>query len=287
MKVEAFAPAKVNLTLHVTGRRADGLHEIDGLTCFAGVGDRIAARASDRLSLEITGPMAGRVSADGGNLVLRAARLLKPEGRAEITLEKHLPVAAGIGGGSSDAAAALRALSRLWGVPLPQAPDLAVLGADVPVCLSRRPARMRGVGERLEPPPPLPKAGIVLANPGVALPTEAVFAALVSRRNPPMPDIIPRLGDFESLCGWLSNQRNDLESAARRIAPAVTDALGELSALDGCGLARMSGSGATCFGLFRTEAGARAAAEDLRTARPGWWIAASTLDPEDVFRAAE
>ena len=277
MTVEAFAPAKVNLTLHVTGRRPDGYHELDSLACFVGVGDRIAARDADRLSLTITGPMAGRLRKEDDNLVLRAARLLAPGRGAEITLEKHLPVAAGVGGGSTDAAAALRALSDLWGVPTPPASELTALGADVPVCLTARPMRMRGIGERLDPLPPLPKVGIVLANAGVAVPTAAVFSELAPRGNPPMPRIIPPFGDADSLCGWLSGQRNDLESAARRIAPAVTDTLQGLSALDGCGLVRMSGSGAACFGLFRTPAEARTPAEVPRTERPGWWVAASTV----------
>ncbi len=263
-----FAPAKVNLALHVTGRRADGYHLLDSLVVFAGVGDRVTV-APGPLSLTVTGPRANDVPQGEGNLVLRAARLLGAE--AAITLEKRLPAAAGIGGGSSDAAATLRALARMTGRDAPGA-GLS-LGADVPVCLGGRPARMQGIGEKVEPLSGLPNFWLVLANPGVDVPTAAVFAALARRDNAPLPPL-PRLADAAALGHWLAAEtRNDLEEPARACAPVIADVIDMLAAQPGCRLARMSGSGATCFGLFDGEAAAEAAAQAVQ--RPGWWIAAA------------
>lgn len=280
--VEGFAPAKVNLVLHVTGRRADGYHLLDSLVVFADVGDRLTAAPDEALLLNVTGPRAAGVPLDGTNLVLRAAALLAPGRGARIGLEKHLPAAAGIGGGSSDAAAAFRVLSRLWGVPLP-APDAVLpLGADVPVCLAARGARMQGIGERLTPLPTLPPLWLVLVNPGVPVPTGPVFAALARRDNPPLPQALPRLADAAELAGWLHTCRNDLEPPARALVPAVGQAIAALAAQRGCLLARMSGSGATCFGLFATAADAAQAARALRVAAPGWWVAdAGLAAPQD------
>lgn len=277
MPIEAFAPAKVNLTLHVLGRRADGYHLLDSLVAFADVGDRLRVQPAGTLTLELAGPRAAGVPADGSNLVLRAARWLDPQGGAAIRLEKHLPAAAGIGGGSSDAAAAVRALARLWRRPLPEAAALAALGADVPVCLAARPARMGGAGEALAPVPPLPPAWLVLANPGVAVATAEVFAALERRDGPPMPAALPRLADAAGLAAWLRTMRNDLEPAAVRLRPVIAQVAAALAAQPGCLVARMSGSGATCFGLFADAPPARAAAAALARAEPGWWVAAAPL----------
>ncbi len=280
--VEGFAPAKVNLALHVTGRREDGYHLLDSLVVFADVGDRLTAMADAALSLHVTGPRAAGVPTDAGNLVLRAAALLGAGRGARIVLEKHLPAAAGIGGGSSDAAAALRVLARLWGLPLPDATAVLALGADVPVCLSARPARMRGIGEALGPLPPLPPLWLVLVNPGVPVPTGPVFAALARRDNAPLPPTLPRLGDAGMLAAWLRTCRNDLEPPACALVPAVGQVLSALAVQRGCLLARMSGSGATCFGLFATASGAAAAAAALRAAAPGWWVAdAGLAAPQD------
>ncbi|MDH3263802.1 MAG: 4-(cytidine 5'-diphospho)-2-C-methyl-D-erythritol kinase, partial [Paracoccaceae bacterium] len=184
-----FAPAKINLALHVTGQRPDGYHLLDSLVVFAPVGDRLTAAPADALSLSVTGPFAEGVAPDETNLVLKAARALGPGRGAAITLEKKLPVASGIGGGSADAAAALRALARLWELPLPGLKAVLALGADVPVCLASRPSRMRGIGEIVEPLPlPVP-VNIVLANPGHAVSTPQVFALLSEQRNPPLPEI--------------------------------------------------------------------------------------------------
>lgn len=267
------APAKVNLALHVTGRRPDGYHLLDSLVVFAGTGDRVTVEAAERLSLQVTGPFAQGVPAGEDNLVLRAARLLDPGRGARIVLEKRLPVASGIGGGSADAAAALRALSRLWQVPLPPAEAVLTLGADVPACLLGRPVRMRGVGERLEPlPGPVP-THMLLANPRVAVPTPDVFARLELRENPPLPDL-PPFPDATAVARFAAACRNDLEAPAIALAPVIAEVLDRLRATPGCLLARMSGSGATCFGLY-AEAGLRdAALGRLTEEHPGWWVVA-------------
>lgn len=271
MAAEEFAPAKVNLALHVTGRRADGYHLLDSLVVFAGTGDRIRVEPGP-LSLSVTGPRAAALAGADDNLVLRAARLMGAEAR--ITLEKHLPVASGIGGGSSDAAAALRALARLTGRDVPG--DVLSLGADVPVCLAARPARMRGIGEDMAAVPALPPLWLLLVNPGQGVATPAVFAALDRRDNPPM-HWPPETADAAAFAAWLSGQRNDLELPARRLCPAIDAVLSALGAQPECLLARMSGSGATCFGLFAREPAARAAETALRASYPGWWSAAAPI----------
>ena len=260
--VRAFAPAKVNLTLHVTGQRGDGYHLLDSLVVFAGVGDDIEVSPSDSLSLAVDGPEAQALT--GENLVLKAARLLDPARGAAIRLTKRLPVASGIGGGSSDAAATLRALSQLWNVPLPT--EVLPLGADVPACLDPHPVRMRGVGERLDGVPGLPPLDILLVNPRVPVPTPEVFRRLARRDNPPMTDL-PRWTDARSFAAWLAAQRNDLLEPALSIAPEIGRVLDALRDTNGL-FAGMSGSGATCFALYpRGQEAARAQA-----AMPGhWW----------------
>jgi 4-diphosphocytidyl-2-C-methyl-D-erythritol kinase len=281
--IEETARAKVNLDLLVLGRRADGLHELDSLVVFTGLADRLWLEPAAWLELEITGPFAAGLPADADNLVLRAARLMaealgRPLG-ARLRLEKNLPQAAGLGGGSSDAAAALRGLQRLQAAPLPAAvmEDLARrLGADVPVCLASRPMRMRGTGERLSPLPAWPALDLVLANPGLALPTARIFAARQGHEaSPPRMSMAGAADGLEGALALLRASRNDLEPAARRVCPRIGEVLGALEASPGCCLARMSGSGATCFGLFADGAAARAAAEALRRERPGWWIEAT------------
>jgi len=278
MAIEAFAPAKVNLTLHVTGQRADGYHLLDSLVAFADIGDTVRATAADSLSLTVTGPHAAGLAADDSNLVLRAARLWPFVTGAALMLDKVLPVASGIGGGSADAAATLQVLSRLWGVALPEMARVLQLGADVPVCLAGRPVRMTGVGDGLHAlAHPLPPAALVLANPGVALPTPAVFAALDRRDHAPMPRSLPRLRDVAELAAFLAMTRNDLEPAATRLAPVIAQVRAALTAQQACLISRMSGSGATCFGLFPDPLAAAAAARALKAAHPGWWVAAAPL----------
>lgn len=258
-----FAPAKVNLTLHVTGQRADGYHLLDSLVVFADVGDWLDVSLGHGLT--VSGPMAAGVPTDGRNLVLKAAALMGVDAR--IALEKHLPAAAGIGGGSSDAAAVLRALRDLTGHEVPGA-GLS-LGADVPVCLAGRAAYMRGIGEVVEPVDGLPDLAAVLVNPGVEVPTGAVFKGLARKDNLAMSPL-----DRGDLIGWLRAQRNDLEGPAREVQPVISDVLEAIRAT-GSVLARMSGSGATCFGIYADRAQAEAAAQAL--ARPGWWVRAATL----------
>jgi len=274
---EAHAPAKINLTLHVTGRRDDGYHLLDSLVAFVGLGDTLRVSAAAATRLHVEGPMADAVPAGGDNLVLRAAALFDPPVQAAIALTKRLPTAAGIGGGSSDAAACLRALAELSGRSVPEADAVLSLGADVPVCLAGRPARMRGIGEALDPVPPLPAAHVVVANPGVATPTGAVYRALAHADNPPMPETLPDWPDAAALAAWLADQRNDLEPPARALAPEVGTTLGALRATPGCLLARMSGSGATCFGLYARAEEAEAAVAAIAAAHPGWWVAAAPL----------
>lgn len=271
--VTEFAPAKVNLCLHVTGQRADGYHLLDSLVAFASIGDRLVARPASAASLTLAGPFGADLPGGPDNLVLRAAAGFGAA--AAFTLDKHLPPASGIGGGSADAAAALRALARLTGKAIPGGLALR-LGADVPVCLAARPARMRGVGEVLDPVT-LPQGWIVLANPRVEVPTPAVFRALARKHNPALPDTMPHWPDMAALAAWLATQRNDLEAPALAIAPVIAQVLAALRAQEGTRIARMSGSGATCFGLFAEEAPARAAETAIAAAHPGWWVAAGKL----------
>lgn len=265
MATEGFAPAKINLALHVTGQRADGYHLLDSLVAFADFGDHVSVEAAEGLSLSVTGPFAGAVPAGADNLVLRAAALFGTDAGARITLDKHLPPASGIGGGSSDAAAALRVLARLWARPVP---DALRLGADIPVCLAARAARMQGVGEVLTPVT-LPVMQAVLVNPGVEVATPSVFRALQRKDNAPMGDV-PGAG----LVDWLATCRNDLEAPAIAVEPVIAEVLAQIRAQPGCLLARMSGSGATCFGIFDTAEQAKAAA---RAQRPDWWARAVQL----------
>ncbi|MCB6177851.1 4-(cytidine 5'-diphospho)-2-C-methyl-D-erythritol kinase [Rhodobacter sp. Har01] len=266
-----FAPAKVNLTLHVTGRRDDGYHLLDSLVVFAGVGDHVSVSPGE--GFVVTGPQAAALPASDDNLCLRAARAMG--GGVAVTLEKVLPVASGIGGGSADAAATLRALARM-GRPLPDAEAVVNMGADVPVCLAGRAVRMTGVGEGLMRVP-VPAAWLVLVNPGVAVSTPAVFRALTRRDNPAMPTPLPPLPDAQSLAAFLSTQRNDLEEPAIALAPVIARVKVALAAQAGCLVARMSGSGATCFGLFATEAPARSAALAIQAAQPDWWVAPAPM----------
>ena len=270
-----FAPAKINLTLHVTGQRGDGYHLLDSLVVFADVGDQVTARMADVLTLAVSGPQGAGLPVGDNNLVLAAARLLAQGRGAALQLEKNLPVASGIGGGSSDAAAAVRVLCDLWHQPVPEPQSLVALGADVPVCLSARTVRMSGIGEVLTQVPALPTFFMVLANPGVPVSTSAIFRTLPQKTNPAMPQSLPVLPDAAALAAWLGQMRNDLEQPARALAPAVSATLAALDAQPGCLFARMSGSGATCFGIFATAPLARAAALALQTSEPSWWVAPS------------
>ena len=283
------APAKVNLTLHVLGRRADGYHELESLVVFAGVGDTLTFAPGRNLSLAVRGPTAAAAGDVTGNLVLKAARALAERVNGlklgRFVLTKSLPVAAGVGGGSADAAAALRLLARVNKIGIGDPRLIAAAratGADVPVCLHPRPRVMRGIGDVLSDPLDLPSLPAVLVNPGVAVPTKDVFAAL--RRQPqaqraskgPAFDAFAKLGKAD-LIEALARAGNDLEAPAVALKPVIADVLRRLRRLDGCHLARMSGSGATCFGLFDTKRAATAAARALREQKPGWWVRATVL----------
>lgn len=274
---EAFAPAKINLTLHVTGQRADGYHLLDSLVVFAAVGDRIAVKSDTETTLRVTGPLAAGVPTDRSNLVLKAAKLLGASAR--IQLEKHLPAAAGIGGGSSDAAATLRALCTLYGMPMPSVAELLTLGADVPVCATAEWQRMAGIGEEVTSVQGGVRWPVILVNPRIDVPTPKIFKALSCKNNPPMPRNFPDWADRVAALDWLRNQRNDLEMPAMGAAPVIGDILKIFRASTGCDLARMSGSGATCFGLFYDDDSRDAAAEALRHAHPEWWVSATHILP--------
>ncbi len=276
-----FAPAKVNLFLHVTGRRADGYHLLDSLAVFPAVGDRLAFDAADDFTLDVRGPFAAGLSAGTDNLVLRAGHALAAAAGVRawgrLALKKCLPVASGIGGGSADAAAALRLLSRAWGVRV-DATDLRALaltlGADVPACLGSCPVRMSGVGEILATVPALPPCGIVLVNPGVAVATQAVFRARAGAFSRPAP-LAGSWRDAAALARDLAVASNDLEAPAIALCPPIAGVLADLRAQPGCLLARMSGSGATCFALCHDAETAEAVAYALR--RTGYWSWGGTM----------
>jgi 4-diphosphocytidyl-2-C-methyl-D-erythritol kinase len=280
--IRRSAPAKLNLYLHILGRRETGYHELDSLVAFLDLDDRVEVGPAPELSLELSGPLVAGVPAGDDNLVLRAARALAQaygvKGGAHFRLHKRLPSAAGLGGGSADAAAALRALAQLWGLPVQ--PDRLTeigltIGADVPVCLLGRTARMQGIGERLTPAPALPPCGVVLLKPDLPLATRDVFAARCGAFSAPA-DVPARFAGAADLARFLAGCRNDLETAARALVPAIGDALAMLAALPGARLARMAGSGASCFALFDDEAGAAAALASLRSPL-GWWSAATAI----------
>jgi len=281
------APAKVNLTLAVRGRRADGYHLLDSLVVFAGVGDRLTLAPGPALTLKVRGARAEQAGAIESNLVFKAAVALAaviPDLKlGRFTLDKRLPVAAGLGGGSSDAGAALRLLARANRIGLgdPRLQKVARrLGADVPVCVDPRPRRMRGIGEKLSPPLAMPKLAAVLVNPGVAVPTNDVFAMLGLKPGGGIKRLAKARAlpcDGAGLIELLAEERNDLEPAAIKLQPVIERVIAALRGAPGCRLARMSGSGATCFGLFTSARAAAAAARSISTAQPRWWVKATVL----------
>lgn len=282
------APAKINLTLHINGRRDDGYHDLESLVVFADIGDTLALAPSDTLSLVTSGPTAQVAGPLEDNLVIKAARALQARFDGlfvgAFDLVKHLPVAAGIGGGSADAAAAIRLLCRLNGLPLH---DIRVqeaaraVGADVPVCLESQARIMKGAGERLGPPLRLPRLQAVLVNPGVPVPTAAVFKALglnPGEKCTGVPHVaIESTPDVETLLALLQASRNDLQAAAIAVEPVIADVIDQISRQNGCALARMSGSGATCFGLFDSLGSVFEAVRALRRHRSNWWVQPVTL----------
>ncbi|SFV36247.1 4-diphosphocytidyl-2-C-methyl-D-erythritol kinase [Devosia crocina] len=283
--VEA-APAKINLALHVTRRREDGYHDLESLVVFAGIADELTAREAAEDRLEISGPFAAALGSGSGNLVMRALAAFRqrwpdlvPQGLA-LHLVKNLPVAAGIGGGSADAAAALRMLAGMarQAVPIAELADLAAtLGADVPACLLSRPLVARGVGEILSPLPQFPNCHVVLVNPLVPVSTPDVFRRLRAHDNYPLPSLPEPLTRPAQLGLWLAETRNDLQPPAIKLVPVIGEIIDDLAQAQGCILARMSGSGATVFGLFGSEGQAHQAAQLLRERNPDHWVAAAPL----------
>jgi 4-diphosphocytidyl-2-C-methyl-D-erythritol kinase len=283
VSIARFARAKINLFLHAGDRRADGFHPLQSLAVFPEFGDRLAAEEADNLSLLIEGPFAPALTNED-NLVLKAARALAAgagrPAQAKLTLTKNLPVASGIGGGSADAAAALRALASLWRLNLDDKAlcDIAAaLGSDIPVCVASRPAFMEGRGEALTPLTSLPPLPLLLVNPGVAVPTKDVFAALALRRGTDMKLPANGFSDLADLLRFLEVTGNDLEVPALGLQPVIGEVLFALRALPGALFTRMSGSGATCFALMPDDDGCARAAAMLKDKHPGWWIAPTSV----------
>jgi 4-diphosphocytidyl-2-C-methyl-D-erythritol kinase len=280
-EVERFAPAKVNLALHVLGRHPDGYHELDTLVVFADVGDTVSVRPADAIALSVDGAFAGIAPPGGDNLVLKAAALLRERAGvaagAEIRLTKRLPAGAGFGGGSADAAAALHALNDLWVLGLGLDALMLIgqaLGADVPMCLVSQALRARGRGERIGPVEGWPALPMVLAWPGAPASTASVFATLAGRQNPPLSDLGAPATPAEA-AALLAACRNDLEEPAQRLVPAIGTVLETLRATEGCLLARMSGSGSGCFGICADRYATRRAAAALASIQPDWWVKAA------------
>jgi 4-diphosphocytidyl-2-C-methyl-D-erythritol kinase len=292
------APAKINLFLHVGERRADGYHALESLVCFAAIGDELRLAPAEALTLSIEGPFARELESNADNLILKAARALALRtgcrAGAALTLVKNLPVASGIGGGSADAAAVLRGLSKLWNLGLEDSRlhEIALsLGSDVPVCLKSVPALMEGRGERVTAVGALPLAPMLLVNPGVAVSTAEVFRRLGRTASdrleaaPAPPGSGWGGGSLPpALLDYLARTRNDLETPAREGVPAIGTVLDAL-ARRGAALARMCGSGATCYALFADDAAAAKVADAIAAAHPEWWVAATRIAPPDIAEA--
>lgn len=280
------APAKINLSLHVVGQTPKGYHQLQGLTVFTKLCDELTARESKKDRLGVTGPFAKALVGEGSNIILKALDLFRhhwpkslPDG-LDITLEKMLPVAAGIGGGSADAAATLRMAARMSqsDISIAELSEVALeLGADVPMCLFSRTCIIGGVGEKIQVVDPFPKLQLVLANPGVGVPTAQIFRQLKSKSNPQMPPLPTQVEHSAALALWLQDTRNDLEIPAIQIVPQIAELTREMAHLPGCILSRMSGSGATVFGVFGAEVQAMSAAQQMHQKFPNSWVAQSPI----------
>jgi len=279
-ELQEHAPAKLNLYLHITDKRPDGYHLLDSMVVFPDIADTIKLVPSKRLSLTITGPYAHELSASEDNLIMKAARLLNPAYGAALTLIKNLPIASGIGGGSADAAATLRLLNDHWKLNLPddELMRLALsLGADVPVCLKSQSCIMRGIGEVISTAPKLPNCGIILINPNVSVSTAHIFKSLTSVQNAEASCPPDELKDYLQFINFLSGQRNDMQDAAIAIAPEIQIVLDALAVNSDIDFLRMSGSGATCFGITETPEQAHKAANNLKELHPNWWVANGSI----------
>ena len=268
MKINSFAAAKVNLALHVRGLKSNGYHEIHSLVTFANIGDIIEVRPSDELKLTIEGPFADNVPKDTDNIVIKAAKFLLPDGKAHINLVKNLPVEAGLGGGSADAAATLRSLSKLWNIPIPKTPE--VLGADVPICLLKETAIVQGIGEKITPVSIPSNLHIVLIKPNIGLSTAKVFNNLKNKHNEKMCTF-KGTDSIEEFANYLNKLRNDLLQTSITIAPLLRDIINFLNVQNGNYYTQMSGSGTTCFGLFDDEISAMRALSQAKIKFPNMW----------------
>ena len=271
----------MNLALHVVGRRADSYHLLDSVALFADFGDHVEVAPAETLALAVSGPFAAHAPGEESDLAWRAAEAFAAHAgtapAASIRVVKEIPAGAGLGGGSADAAAVLRALNERLETPMEAEALRALgltLGADVPMCLAGQALRARGIGEAIDLIEGWPLLPMVLVWPGGSVSTAEVFGALASRENPPLPDP-PAPPDVGAVCDWVAACRNDLEAPALRIAPEIGDVLAALRSTEGCRVARMSGSGSACFGLYAERAEAEAAAERLRGAHPSWWVRAT------------
>ena len=273
MAIRRSAAAKINLCLHVVGQRADGLHDLQSAVAFLECGEWVELRKSERTELNILGPKAAELPVQDDNLILKAAALFPSNCQTEISLHKTMPVASGIGGGSADAAATLHAMAALWDLPLPDVAARVSLGADVPVCMGRAPVLMQGIGAQISPLGALPPLFACLVNPGRGLSTARVFEHLALKSNPPLEPPPPVAAEF---CAWLKRQRNDLQRPAVAAEPRIADVLEALDAQAPL-LARMSGSGATCFALFETLAAAQDCAAAIQARQRSWWVASGAL----------
>ncbi len=282
--ISRHAPAKINLALHVVGQRADNFHLLESLVTFTEIGDRITVRPANELTLKIVGQFSAKLSADKSNLVLRAAHalqhMLQRDGLkvlgASILLEKNLPIASGIGGGSADAAATLLALAELWDVavePEKMKRLAAHLSADIPMCLLSKPLIAKGVGDEISPVS-LPILPLVLVNSGIEISTPTIFSSLADKSNPGLPDL-PKFENCQDVVHFLEHTRNDLQNPAIAHTPEISSVIDVLMAEKGCLLASMSGSGATCFGIFADQASAEHAALNISKLHTDWWISAT------------
>ena len=268
MKINSFAAAKVNLALHVRGLKSNGYHELHSLVTFANIGDIIEVRPSNELKLTIEGPFADNVPKDTDNIVIKAAKFLLPDGKAHINLIKNLPVEAGLGGGSADAAATLRSLSKLWNIPIPKTPE--VLGADVPICLLKETAIVQGIGEKITPVSIPSNLHIVLIKPNIGLSTAKVFNNLKNKYNEKMCTF-KGTDSIEEFANYLNKLRNDLLQTSITIVPLLRDIINFLNVQKGNYYTQMSGSGTTCFGLFDDEVSAMRALSQAKIKFPNMW----------------
>ena len=268
MKIESSARAKINLGLHVTGVMSNGYHNLESLVTFANIKDTVEVTASNELKLSVSGPFAHAVPTDTTNMVIKAAKFLSPEGKARIKLTKNLPVQAGLGGGSADAAATLRSLSKLWKIPIPDYSE--ALGADVPVCLTSKPAIIKGIGEKITPVIIPKNLQIILVKPKIGLSTKEIFDSLAKKNNKEMPVFLGTKSP-DIFFNHLRSLRNDLLCTSIYHAPEIKNIINFLKTQSGVNYAQMSGSGTACFGLFNNSKNSKIAFKNVKNHFPDCW----------------